>query len=81
MVGDPNLKLRGWANYFQLGSVSKAYRIVDGHVRYQLRRWLCHKHKVKGHGKTRFCDQYLETKLGLVRLERLNTNRPWAKAT
>jgi group II intron reverse transcriptase/maturase len=81
LVGDLNLTLRGWANYFQLGSVSKAYRIVDSHVRHRLRRWLCHKHKVKGHGKTRFCDQYLDTKLGLVRLERLNTNRPWAKAT
>jgi group II intron reverse transcriptase/maturase len=76
LVGELNLKLKGWANYFQLGSVSKAYRVVDGHVRYRLRRWLCHKHKVQGQGRNRFRDKYLDTKLGLVRLERLKTNRP-----
>ena len=33
LVGELNLKLNGWANYFRLGSVSKAYRTVDSHVR------------------------------------------------
>jgi len=41
VVGELNLVLRGWANYFRLGAVSKAYRAVDGHVRYRLRQWLC----------------------------------------
>ena len=81
LVADLNQKLQGWANYFRLGSVHKAYRIVDGHVRYRLRRWLCHKHKVQGQGKNRFRDEYLNTELGLIRLERLKTNRPWANAT
>src|ERR1700678_1890458 len=31
-------RLTGWVNYFQLGQVSKAYRIVDNHVRYRLRK-------------------------------------------
>jgi RNA-directed DNA polymerase len=75
-----NQMLRGWANYFRLGPVSKAYRAVDAHTRYQLRWWLCRKHKVRGRGITRFSDEYLYQTLGLVRLEPLTRNLPWAKA-
>jgi RNA-directed DNA polymerase len=49
LVGELNLVLNGWGNYFRLGSVRKAYRAVDGHARHRLRQWLCNKHKVKGH--------------------------------
>jgi len=45
VVGELNLVLRGWANYFRLGAVSKAYRAVDSHARYRLRQWLCSRHK------------------------------------
>ncbi|MGA8659655.1 MAG: group II intron reverse transcriptase/maturase [Chthoniobacterales bacterium] len=38
VVGELNLVLKGWANYFRLGSVSKAYRAVDRHTRNRLRR-------------------------------------------
>ena len=75
-----NRLLRGWANYFCLGPVSKAYRAVDAHARYRLRRWLCRKHKVQGQGTTRFPDDYLYRTLGLVRLEPRTHNLPWAKA-
>jgi len=75
-----NQMLRGWANYFRLGPVSKAYRAVDAHTRYQLRWWLCRKHKVQGRGITRFPDEYLYRTLGLVRLEPLTHSLPWANA-
>ena len=80
LVGELNLVLRGWGNYFQLGAVSKAYRVVDNHTRYRLRQWLCHKHKVGGQGRNRFKDEYLYQKLGLLHLERFSTTLPWAKA-
>ena len=75
-----NRLLRGWANYFCLGPVSKAYRAVDAQARYRLRWWLCHKHQVRGRGISRFSDEYLYRTLGLVRLEPLTHNLPWAKA-
>ena len=75
-----NRLLRGWANYFCLGPVSKAYRAVDAHARYRLRRWLCRKHKVQGQGITRFPDDYRYRTLGLVRLGPRTHNLPWAKA-
>ena len=80
MVGELNLVLKGWANYFRLGSVSKAYRTVDSHARNRLRRWLCWKHKVPGGGTYRYTDKYLEETLGLIRLSRFRTTMPWAKA-
>lgn len=75
-----NQKLRGWANYFCLGSVSKAYRAVDAHVAKQMRRWLCAKHEKRGHGTKRYSDEYLYGKLGLLRLSPLTHDLPWAKA-
>jgi hypothetical protein len=80
MVGDLNLVLKGWANYFQLGSVSKAYRAVDSHARNRLRRWLCGKRKLEGKGTRCYSDQYLEGTLGLIRLARFRATMPRAKA-
>jgi RNA-directed DNA polymerase len=64
-----NRKLKGWSNYFRIGTVSKAYRKVDGHVRHRVRQWLCVKFKVRGNGKKRFHDKYLHQKLGLHQLQ------------
>jgi RNA-directed DNA polymerase len=65
-----NRKLRGWSNYFRIGTVHKAYRSVNSHVRYRVRQWLCVKFKVRGQGKNRFPDRYLHQKLGLYELRR-----------
>jgi RNA-directed DNA polymerase len=39
-VGKINRMMVGWANYFCLGPVSKAYHAIDLHARYRLRQWL-----------------------------------------
>jgi len=79
-VGRINRKLRGWSNYFRLGPVSKAYRIVDRHTAKRLRRWLGKKHKVRDGRTTRYPDEYLYQKLNLIQLEVRTRNFPWAKA-
>lgn len=71
-----NAKMRGWANYFSLGPVSKAYCVVDSHARYRLRQWLCDKHQVPGQGTSRFPDEHLHEKLGLLRLRCFTANLP-----
>jgi RNA-directed DNA polymerase len=80
LVGELNRVLKGWGNYFRLGSISKAYRAVDSHTRHRLRQWLCQKHKVRASERNRFWDQYLYQELGLLRLQRFSTNLPWANA-
>jgi len=65
-----NRRLRGWAGYFCLGTVTAAYRRVTAHVCYRLRRWLARKYRVRGSGWSRFSDHYLYTVLGLLRLQR-----------
>ena len=66
-VGRLNRVLRGWSNYFRLGTVSPAYGAVNRHSCHRLRRWLCSKHKARG-GMRRYPDRYLHEVLGLVRL-------------
>jgi group II intron reverse transcriptase/maturase len=80
LVADLNRRLRGWANYFCLGPVSRAYRAVDAHVTTRLRQWLRHKHKTRGRGTTRYPDEYLYDELGLIRLPDLTSSLPWANA-
>jgi RNA-directed DNA polymerase len=68
LVGQLNCRIRGWANYFCLGPVSKAYDRVNRHVRQRLRRWLCRKYREEGSGQERFPNQRLHAELGLIDL-------------
>lgn len=75
-----NRILVGWANYFCLGPVSKAYRAVDSHATKRLRRWMRKKHKRPGQGTACYPDEHLYEVLGLQRLSVRTRNLPWAKA-
>jgi RNA-directed DNA polymerase len=80
LVKQLNQKLAGWANYFSLGPVHKAYQAIEGYTGRRLRRWLCRKHKVVGAGTTRFPHEHLHDTLGLVKLRPRAHSLPRAKA-
>jgi hypothetical protein len=63
-----NRKLRGWSNYFRLGTVSRSYRRIDYHVQTRLRRWLCAKTGRQGAGTGVYPNQRLYNELGLIQL-------------
>jgi len=78
-VGRLNRKLIGWANYFCLGPVSKAYAAAERHAVRRLRQWLRRKHKMRAGHTRRWPNEYLFGTLGLVRLSARTRSFPWAK--
>jgi group II intron reverse transcriptase/maturase len=80
VVATLNRMMIGWANYFCLGPVSKAYQAVQQHARRRLRQWLCAKHKRQGSGTAKYSDQVLHGKFGLVWLSHRTAGLPWAKS-
>jgi RNA-directed DNA polymerase len=63
-----NRMLRGWANYFSVGTIRRAYSSIDHYVFQRLRQWWCAKHKVRNRRDSRFSSAYVYRQLGLVRL-------------
>jgi group II intron reverse transcriptase/maturase len=74
-----NRMMIGWANYFCLGPVSKAYRAVEQHARHRLRQWLRAKHQLRGQVTQQFSITTLHQVLGLVELTTRTSSFPWAK--
>lgn len=80
LIGHLNPMLEGWANYFCLGPVSRAYRAIDAHTRKRVRQWLKAKHGTQNLGWSTITDGYLHDVLGLVRLSERTKGFAWAKA-
>jgi RNA-directed DNA polymerase len=64
----PNRKLRGWRQYFSMGSKSRAYRAVDEYVYGRARNFL-RRHKVSSQGTGQFPRERVYGALGVLRLQ------------
>jgi group II intron reverse transcriptase/maturase len=79
LVGRLNRMLRGWANYFSVGSVSRALNTLDVYTATRLRRWLRNKYKLRRRKGGAFPYPHLYGYFGLICLTKYKSNRTRAK--
>lgn len=76
VVKQLNRILRGWANYFSIGTRRPAYRAIEHYVEERARHFLRRRHKVQSRGYRRFSSAKLHDKMGLVRMRTLYEAQP-----
>ena len=80
-VRELNQMLSGWANYFRIGHVTRAWQIVQQHACRRLRQWMHRKTNTRRGGRQNPPDLRLYEDYGLLNLASSIRRKPlWAKA-